>query len=337
MHVVVFTRSSSVARALVSTLICCSILQCIKRTKPSADTWAIDPWVHVVPSFSARPCFKVYAYESVMICFLWQHEIHLWYLPGTTWLYWGPSPVDLACLRNHLLHARRYWYCGRHPQDTAVGRDITHYSFVSIRAVVYGLSSNYFQMKVRLLWDRGFHRNSSLQAAWDTSILFEAKQGCGVVSCTTFSYWGACWSKVLVLIYMISYVRTWGLLLLIFHWNISFFFRNLVVGSRYHVFFSFSITCGPTNAGRILFDIKWKRENSRMWPFRVRVMLLLDRSRSWMILTGTPLWIACGHTSSTSQLDGVYCNKLTADAGRRRICIYVGQITIYALCRSSRS
>ena len=38
MHVVVFTRSSSVARALASTPICCSILQYTKRTKPSADT-----------------------------------------------------------------------------------------------------------------------------------------------------------------------------------------------------------------------------------------------------------------------------------------------------------
>ena len=38
MHVVVFARSSSVARALVSTPICCSILQYTERTKPSADT-----------------------------------------------------------------------------------------------------------------------------------------------------------------------------------------------------------------------------------------------------------------------------------------------------------
>ena len=38
MHVVVFTRSSSVARALASTPICCSILQYTARTKTSADT-----------------------------------------------------------------------------------------------------------------------------------------------------------------------------------------------------------------------------------------------------------------------------------------------------------
>ena len=144
-----------------------------------------------------------------MMCFLWQHQIYLWYLPGTACLYSGPSPADLACLRNHVLHACRYWYCGCHPQDTALGRDRTHYSFSStgIRAVVYGFSSNYYKRKTRQLWDRGFHRNSYLQAAWDTSILYEAKQGCGVVSCTTFNYWGACWSKVLLLIWCPMYVR----------------------------------------------------------------------------------------------------------------------------------
>ena len=44
--------------------------------------------------------------------------------------------------------------------------------------------------------------------------------------------------------------------------------------------FLVSITCGATHAGRILFDTKRKRENSRVWPFEVRVMLLLDRSRA---------------------------------------------------------
>ena len=58
MHVVVFTRSSSVARALASAPICCSILQYTKRTKPSADTWAIDPWVRVVPSFLCASLFQ---------------------------------------------------------------------------------------------------------------------------------------------------------------------------------------------------------------------------------------------------------------------------------------
>ena len=58
LHVVVFTRSSSAARALASTLICCSILQYTKRTKPSADTRSIDPWVRVVTSFLCVSLFQ---------------------------------------------------------------------------------------------------------------------------------------------------------------------------------------------------------------------------------------------------------------------------------------
>ena len=112
---------------------------------------------------------------------------------------------------------------------------------------------------------------------------------------------GVCWSKVtkvLVLMYIWyhMYVREdcyFRFFIEIFH----FFSRYLVVGSRCD-YFSVSTTCGATHAGRILFDTKRQRENSRrVWPFKVRVMLLLDRSRAWMILTSTQLWIACGHTT----------------------------------------
>ena len=43
----------------------------------------------------------------------------------------------------------RYWYCDCHPQDTAVGRNGTHYSFSSIRTVVYGFSirSSYYKIQ----------------------------------------------------------------------------------------------------------------------------------------------------------------------------------------------
>ena len=58
MHVVVFTRSSSVARALASTPIFSSMLQYTKRTKPSSDTWAINPWVRMVPSFLCESLFQ---------------------------------------------------------------------------------------------------------------------------------------------------------------------------------------------------------------------------------------------------------------------------------------
>ena len=156
-----------------------------------------------------------------MVCFLWQHEIYLWYLPGTVCLYSGPSPVDLACLRNHLLHAWRYWYYyGCHPQDTAVGRDITHYSFSSIRAVVYGFSSN---MRSKLVCLRRIiraficifyatHTTYFHAYSYDTYILVvrcmkQNKDAVWSLVYTTFSYWGACWSKVLVLIWYHMYVR----------------------------------------------------------------------------------------------------------------------------------
>ena len=79
---------------------------------------------------------------------------------------------------------------------------------------------------------------------------------------------------------------------------VHFFSRYLVVGNRYDFFFRFQYH--PAHAGRMLFDTKRKRENSRVWPFEVRVMLLIDRSRAWMILTGTQLWIARGHTTVVS-------------------------------------
>ena len=155
-----------------------------------------------------------------MMCFLWQHDIYLWYLPGTACLYSGPPPVDLACLRNDLLHAWRCWYCGCHPQDTAVGRDRTHSE--GIRSRVYQQSRMVSLAICAASWSvydvlflclfvffmRLVHFSRVLVWYVHTRrTLYEAKQGCGVVSCTTFSYWGACWSKVVVLIWYHMYVR----------------------------------------------------------------------------------------------------------------------------------
>ena len=119
-------------------------------------------------------------------------------------------------------------------------------------------------------------------------------------------YWGACWSKVLVLVWyhnICIYVRMVNFdfsLKYVLHFLVS----TSVPGSRQSERFCFSasITCGATYASRILFDTKRERENNRVWPFEVRVMLLLltDRSRAWMILTGTQLRIACGHTTVVS-------------------------------------
>ena len=157
-------------------------------------------------------------------------NLFVWYLPGTACLYSEPSPVDLACLRNHLLHACRcYWYRGWHQQDDAVGRDITHYSFSNIRAVVCGFSSNMrsklvsLRRNITLVFICIFHAYS-----YDTYIL--------VVRCVNQNK-DTVWSVVLLLVtgvcadpkYSYSYicmtscVRTWGLLLLVFNWKISFF------------------------------------------------------------------------------------------------------------------
>ena len=301
MHVVVFTRSSSVARALAFTTICCSILQYNKRTKPSADKWAIDPWVRVVPSFFCASLFQsvcvrvgddvfLVATLNLLMIFFTRYRIPLLGAfsckPSVS-----PEPSAARMLLLILCLSPTGYCCReRHKSLFVLGYTDSRVWFL------------YYKIRKRQLWDRGFNRNSSLQAARDTSILYEAKQGCGVVSCTTFGYWGARWSKVLVLIWyhiICMYVR---IVTFDFSLKYVFHFFSRYVGTWYLVvnttFFLVSITCGATRAGRILFDTNPKRENSHLWTFEVRVMLLIDRSRAWTILTGTHVWIACGHTTA---------------------------------------
>ena len=161
-----------------------------------------------------------------MMCFLWQHEMYLWsFLPGNACLYSGPSPVDLACLRKHLLHACRYWYCGCHPQDTAVGRDRTHYFFSRIWAIVYGFSKEIITK----------YKNVSCDIE-DETHLWKLR---GILRSCTKQNKDAVWSLVLLLVTgestrtnMISYtICVWGLLLLIFHWNTFFIFFCRYVGT----------------------------------------------------------------------------------------------------------
>ena len=155
-----------------------------------------------------------------------------------------------------------------------------------------------------------------------------------MVSCTTFSYWGACWSRVLVLIWYHMYVRIATFDFSVFH----LFIRYLVVGSRYDFFFGFN------NMRRKGCRSDFVRYQAKTWKrpcvaFRgqgdaaVRQIVSMNDSYGCTIVNF--VW---PHYSSISQrlIAGVFCNKLTADAGWQRTCIYVWQITIYVLCRSSR-
>ena len=141
MHAVVFTRSSSLARALASAPICCSIPQYTKRTKPSADMCAIDPWVRVVPSFLCAFLFKsvcvrvgddeVFRVETRNFFMI----ITRYRMPllGAFSCRPSGSPEPSAARMPLMI----LWLSPT--QDTALGRDIAHYSFSIMRAVVYGL------------------------------------------------------------------------------------------------------------------------------------------------------------------------------------------------------
>ena len=140
MHVVVFTRSSSVARALASTPICCSILNYTKMTKPSADTWAIDPWVRVVPSFLCASLFQIVCVrvgDDVFLVATWNLFViftrYRMPLLGAFSCRPSGSPEPSAARMPLMI----LWLSPT--QDTALGRDIAHYSFSTMRAVVYGL------------------------------------------------------------------------------------------------------------------------------------------------------------------------------------------------------
>ena len=251
-HVAVFTRSSSVARALASTPICCSTLQYTKMIKPSAGTWFMDPWVRVMPSFLCASLFQnvnVRVGDDVSLVATW--NLFVIFTRYGMPLLSGSSPVDLACLRNHLLHACRYWYCGCRPQDTAVRRDRTHYSFSSIRAVVYCFSSNMrnklvglrrillvclFVFFMRLVPQVFFTRTRMIRTYSSYVVWRETRMRCGLLY--HFRYWGACWSNVLVLIWYHMYVRedcSFWFYIKIFH----FFSRYLILGSPYVFFFRF--------------------------------------------------------------------------------------------------
>ena len=244
MHVVVFTRSSSVARALAYTPICCSILQCTNRTKPSADTWAIDLWVRVVPSFLCASLLQsvcVRVGDDVFLVAIWSLFViftrYRMPLIGAFSRRPSVSPEPSAARMALLI----LWLS---PAGYCCGERHNSLFVLEIRAVVHGFSSNTRSQLVGLRRTRYYacvYLYFSRVLVWyvhTRRTLHEAKQGYCVVSSTTFSYWSAWWSKVLVLIWYHTYVGEdcyFWFFIEIFH----FYSRYLVVGSRYDFFLRF--------------------------------------------------------------------------------------------------
>ena len=151
-------------------------------------------------------------------------------LPRTACLYSGLSPVHVACLRDHLLHACRYWCGGCNPQDTAVERQNSLFVLDYTSSRIWFLYSTYYKMKTSA--GRSKISSKLIFAIYVRYFdLVWSKTRMRVVSCITFSCWGVCWSEVLVLIWYHKYVREncyfWFSLKYVFH-----FFRRYLVRSR---------------------------------------------------------------------------------------------------------
>ena len=193
MHVVVFTRSSTVAHALTSTPICCSLLQYIERTKPSADTWAIDPWVRAVPSFLFASLFQSVCVwvgnDGVFLVATWNLFVILnRYRMPLLGAFCRPSvspEPSAARMPLLILWLSPTGYCCRETYLITRSRVYEQSCMVSL------LSSN---MRSKLV---GLRRiilvfigtRCSRVLVWHVHTrrtLYGAKQGCGVVSCVYY-------------------------------------------------------------------------------------------------------------------------------------------------------
>ena len=131
------------------------------------------------------------------------------------------------------------------------------------------------------------------------------EQGCGVVSCTTFSYWGACWSKSLPLIWYHLYVREdcyFRFFIELFH----FFSRHLVVGSRYDFLFRFI-----KNWKRQLWvrPIEWLKLNFAscvVHQTRSLDVLMLYLIIIWCLCTKPTVWLILSFTNFTEGRSRVF-------------------------------
>ena len=184
-------------------------------TKPSADTWTIDPWVHVVPSFLCASLFQsvcVRVGDDVFIVATWNLLVRFFTRYGMPLLRpfscrpsVSPEP-SAARMPLLILWLSPTGYCGRERQNSL-------FVLAYTSSCAWFLYSNYYLIKKRQLWDGGLYRKL-IFASWAgyfDLVWRKTRMRCGLLYyVSSFCYWGACWSKKYSYSYDITrmYVRT---------------------------------------------------------------------------------------------------------------------------------
>ena len=194
-----------------------------KRTKPSADAWAIDPRVRVVPSFLRASLFQSVCVKRRWWCvscgsmnffFEFFTSCRMPLLGAFSCRPIVSTEASAARMPSLILWMSPTGYCCREKQNSLVVLEYTS-------SRVWFLYGNYYKMEI----------TSAVSWRISSKLIFASCVG----------YFDLVWSRTrmrggilyyfyllgCVLIrststHMISYVRTWGLLRLIFHWNSSF-------------------------------------------------------------------------------------------------------------------